>query len=91
AAAPSPAAPATPAAAPAKKGKLSYKEQRELDELPARLETLEAEQKALGELLSGSELYTHGGARIAEVQARYAQIEEELMVLLERWEALGQR
>jgi ATP-binding cassette subfamily F protein uup len=78
------------AAAPARK-KLSYKEQRELDELPDRLARLEAEQKTLGELLSGSELYTQGGARIAEVQARYAAIEEELMALLERWEALGAR
>ena len=32
--------------------KLSYKEQRELDELPARIEALEAEQKALAELLA---------------------------------------
>ncbi len=99
AAAPAPAAspapvpaPAPAASAPAKaKTKLSYKEQRELDELPARLEALEAEQKTLGELLAGTELYAQGAARIAEVHARYAQIEEELMKLLERWETLGQR
>jgi ATP-binding cassette subfamily F protein uup len=102
ASAPAPTPPAAPvpasststpvptAAAPARK-KLSYKEQRELDELPDRLARLEAEQKALGDQLSGSELYTQGGARIAEVQARYAAIEEELMALLERWEALGAR
>jgi ATP-binding cassette subfamily F protein uup len=90
--APAPAAPApVPAAAAPARKKLSYKEQRELDELPDRLARLEAEQKTLGELLSGSELYTQGGARIAEVQARYAAIEEELMALLERWEALGAR
>jgi ATP-binding cassette subfamily F protein uup len=88
----SPAPPPVPsAAAPAKKAKLSYKEQRELDELPARLAALEAEQKTLGDLLAGSELYAQGGARIAEVQARYAAIEEELMGLLERWEELGRR
>jgi ATP-binding cassette subfamily F protein uup len=96
AAAPAPAAPTPPPAAsapaPAKaKTKLSYKEQRELDELPARLEALEAEQKALGELVAGSELYTQGAARIAEVNGRYAAIEEEMTRLLERWEALSRK
>ena len=89
-----PAPPAPPAAAPAApkaKTKLSYKEQRELDELPARLEALEAEQKMLGEQLSGTELYAQAPQRIAEVHARHAQIEEELMALLERWEFLGRR
>src|SRR5262249_2479471 len=40
------------APAPAKARKLSYKEQRELDALPARIEALEAEQKQLGEYLA---------------------------------------
>ncbi|MFM2053515.1 MAG: hypothetical protein RL456_1552, partial [Pseudomonadota bacterium] len=84
------AAPA-PAAASAPKRKLSYKEQRELDELPDRIAALEAEQKALGELLHGTELYTRAPERIAETHARYAAIDEELLALLERWEALGSR
>ena len=47
-------APAKPAAAPAAKPrKLSYKEQRELDALPPRIEALEAEQKQLAEQLAG--------------------------------------
>jgi len=90
---------AKPAAAPApapqqaalKRVKLSYKEQRELDELPARIEALEAEQKTLSDALAGTELYQQGAARIAESQARYAQIEEDLMGLLERWETLSAR
>jgi ATP-binding cassette subfamily F protein uup len=73
------------------KGKLSFKEQRELDGLPARIEALEAEQADLVERLSGSELYTSEPRRVAELQARYAQIEDELMAALERWEALGSR
>ncbi|PPE71163.1 ATP-binding cassette domain-containing protein [Caldimonas thermodepolymerans] len=88
--APAPAAPKPEAPRPASK-KLSYKEQRELDELPARIEALEAEQKQLGELLGGSEIYKGDPRRLAEVQARYAQIEEELMAALERWEALASR
>jgi len=87
--APAPAV-AAPAAAPAKR-KLSYKEQRELDELPKRIDALEAEQKLLTEQLSGTELYSQGAARVTEVQARSAQIEETLLELLERWETLSAR
>ena len=49
--APPPSAPPAPAA-PAKPRKLSYKEQRELDALPARIEALELEQKELAALLA---------------------------------------
>ncbi|MCK6425218.1 MAG: ATP-binding cassette domain-containing protein [Burkholderiaceae bacterium] len=96
-------APASPAAAPAAEGgaaaagapaprrKLSYKEQRELDELPGRIDALETEQKALAEAMAGSDLYTRTPERIAEVHARHARIEEELLELLERWEALSSR
>jgi ATP-binding cassette subfamily F protein uup len=86
-AAPPPATP-KPAATPKK---LSYKEQRELDELPMRIEALEAEQKAIGERLAGAELYTQAPQDVAPLQARYAQIEDELMAALERWEALSAR
>ncbi|MCK6422104.1 MAG: ATP-binding cassette domain-containing protein [Aquabacterium sp.] len=84
-----PAVAEAPPAAPRPRTKLSYKEQRELDELPGRIEALEAEQAAIAERLSGSELYTREPQRVAELQARYAQIEELLMAALERWEALG--
>ena len=93
--APAPAAaPVAAAAAPtpaAPKRKLSYKEQRELDELPVRIAALEDEQKALGELLNGTELYTRSPEKIAETHARFAAIDEELLALLERWEELGSR
>ncbi len=92
AAAPAPAPASAPAAAPAPaKRKLSYKEQRELDELPGRIEALEAEQAQLSALIGGTELYTQGAGRIQEVTNRASAIEEELMVLLERWEVLGAR
>ena len=93
--APAPAAaPVAAAAAPtpaAPKRKLSYKEQRELDELPVRIAALEDEQKALGELLNGTELYTRSPEKIAETHARFAAIDEALLALLERWEELGSR
>jgi ATP-binding cassette subfamily F protein uup len=77
------------AAPPAKPRKLGYKDQRELDALPARIEALEAEQRLLTEQLSGSEVYASEAARLSEIQDRFAQIEEELMLALERWEALS--
>ncbi|MBN9205028.1 ATP-binding cassette domain-containing protein [Methylibium petroleiphilum] len=90
--APAAAAPLAPvAAAPVKRAKLSFKEQRELDALPARIEALEAEQRTLGEQLGGTALYAEAPQRVVEVQARYARIEEELMAALERWEVLGSR
>ncbi len=97
AAAPKPAPVQAPTPAPAQKPplaagrKLSYKEQRELDELPARIEALEAEQKTIGERLASPDLYTSEPQRVGELQARYAQIEEDLMAALERWEALSNR
>jgi ATP-binding cassette subfamily F protein uup len=88
------AAPAAPPAAPAKPvaarpRKLSYKEQRELDGLPARIEALEREQKDLGALLASAELYAEDPPRAEAAQMRYTQIDDELLAALERWEALG--
>jgi len=92
---PAPApAPATPAPAPVvakPKAKLSYKEQRELDELPARLEALESEQKALEAEMATPAFYTQAKQVVADKQARFGLIEEQLMAMLERWEALSQK
>jgi len=92
AAAPRPAAaPSSSSVAPASARKLSFKEQRELTELPKRIEALETEQKLLSEQLASSELYSAGPQKATEVQARYAKIDEELLACLERWELLGAR
>ena len=71
--------------------KLSFKEQRELDELPARIEALEAEQKTLAERLASADLYIDEPHRVAELQARHETIDAELMTALERWERLAVR
>ncbi len=85
------AAPAAvaPKAAAARVKKLSYKEQRELAELPARIEVLEAEQKDLGAILASADLYAEDPVRAESAQMRYVQIDDELLAALERWEALG--
>ena len=83
------AAPAPSPASPPRK--LSYKEQRELDELPARIEALEAEQNAVAARLASSDLYVKEPHLVGELNARHEAIEQELMQALERWEALGSR
>jgi ATP-binding cassette subfamily F protein uup len=81
---------AAPAVQPSlgKPRKLSYKEQRELDELPQRIESLEREQQALATLLADGSLYASDPSRAVQAQTRHAQIDDELMQALERWEAL---
>ncbi|MDP1899506.1 MAG: ATP-binding cassette domain-containing protein [Rubrivivax sp.] len=76
---------------PPARGKLSYKEQRELDALPARIAALEAEQQAISARLASAELYKQEPQSAGALQARHDQIEAELMQSLERWEALGSR
>ena len=75
------------APAPVKK-KLSYKDQRELDSLPAEIEALEAEQTQLSEKLAdGSWFVTDAGAA-TQASQRLAEIEELLLEKLERWDEL---
>jgi ATP-binding cassette subfamily F protein uup len=91
-AAPAPAA--TPAPAPAAQAaprrKLGFKDQRELEALPARIEALEQEQKAIQAELASGAVYRDDPARAGELARRSDAIEEELTVAMERWEALSQ-
>ncbi|KLN53662.1 ATP-binding cassette domain-containing protein [Variovorax paradoxus] len=82
-------APARPATTPRKK--LSYKEQREFEALPAQIEALEAEQKRIGEMLEldGGAIYATDASRAAELSQRHAQIDDELLAALERQEELS--
>ncbi len=86
------AAAPTPAATPTvatKVRKLSYKEKREFDELPARIAALEAEQASISERLADTALYSADPAQLPPLHARYAQIDDELLAAMERWELLG--
>ncbi|MNT46989.1 ABC transporter ATP-binding protein uup [compost metagenome] len=86
-----PAPTATSAAAPVAqpKRKLSYKDQRELDQLPARIAALETEQKAIQAELADGSLYNSDYERAVSLQQRDAVIEEELLEALMRWEELA--
>ena len=88
---PAPTPPPAAAAPAPKRAKLSYKEQRELEALPARIEALETEQKTLANLLAGTEIYAGDAKKLAATQARYAAIDGELLSAMERWEELGSR
>ncbi|MBN9412071.1 MAG: ATP-binding cassette domain-containing protein [Burkholderiales bacterium] len=88
AAEPAPAAKAPAAPSPAAKRKLSFKDQRELDGLPARIEALETEQAQVRGQLSDPSVYSDA-ARATQLHARDGAIEEELMQALERWESLS--
>ena len=81
---------AAPAAPRGGKRKLSYKEQRELDALPALIESLETEQTAIQAELADGTLYSSDLERALALQARDTEIEEALMTALERWEILGE-
>jgi ATP-binding cassette subfamily F protein uup len=68
--------------------KLSYKETRELESLPAEIEALEAEQQALAAKTSEPEYYRQPPDALRADQNRNAEIEALLMEKLERWHAL---
>ena len=68
--------------------RLSYKEQRELDTLPAEIEGLEGEQKTLTEKMAAPAYFRTSTGEIAADGLRVAEIERLLMVKLERWHEL---
>ncbi len=89
---------AKPAAAPvaaasdnAPRRKLSYKEQRELEALPAKLAALEDEQAELDRLLADGQIFVSDPARAAQLATRHAEVEEEWLAAMERQEELGRR
>ncbi len=79
---------ATPTAKPAAKPKLSYKEQRELDALPAQIQALETEQMEVAACLADPALYQADAKNAAKLQARSEAIDAELFDALSRWERL---
>ena len=71
--------------------KLSYKEQRELETLPARIEALEAEQARLRAESESGDFYKAGAEHITSVLARLEAIGPELESTLSRWMELEEK
>ena len=77
--------PATPPASSQKK-KLSFKEQKEFEQLNEEIPALEAEQKALEEKMSSSDF-----EEVRKAGDRYKEIDELLAQKYPRWEELAER
>lgn len=68
--------------------KLSFKEKRELDGLPARIEALEAEQSQLHLRMAEAEFYRQPGATITDALERLEALRNELEECYARWQSL---
>lgn len=73
-----------------KKVKLSYKDQRELEQLPAEIEKLEVEQAELSDKLADGSWFMSDADAATQASQRLAEIEELLLEKLERWDELEQ-
>ncbi len=73
------------------KAKLSFKEQRELDGLPQKIEALENEQRSLAEAMSNPDYFKRDARLVRADQDRTQALEDQLFKALERWETLEQR
>jgi ABC transport system ATP-binding/permease protein len=71
--------------------KLSFNEKRELEALPGKIKALESEQLGLQQQLANPDIYRERAAEIPAMNKRLEDIDEELLTLLERWEALEAR
>ncbi|MDD4911124.1 MAG: ATP-binding cassette domain-containing protein [Sideroxydans sp.] len=76
---------------PKSSAKLSFKEQKELDEMPKRIEVLEREQEDIVAALGSGALYRDNPAHAKQLQQRASEVEDELLSLMARWEALENR
>ncbi|HWW06348.1 ATP-binding cassette domain-containing protein [Collimonas sp.] len=82
---------AEPVQAAVKQKKLSYKEQRELEELPLLIAKLEAEQKTISSQLADPDLYKQKPDEVKRLNDRFAEIDGLLLESLEKWEVIEAR
>jgi len=68
--------------------KLGYRDQRELDSLPSKIEQFEAELALLNNQLSNPELYREPADSIATLKRRAEAVQLELDAAYQRWENL---
>ena len=68
--------------------KLTFREERELAELPEQIAALEGEQAALLQTLADPTFYRSAGGEVASCNERLAGLEQELAAAYARWEEL---
>jgi ATP-binding cassette subfamily F protein uup len=78
------------AAAPAKR-RLSYKEQRELDALPAQLELLEVERAGLQARIAEPQFYSREHTAVAATLQALSELETRIEAAFSRWGELESR
>jgi ABC transport system ATP-binding/permease protein len=88
---PQPLASATHAVRPGLNRKLSYREQRELEELPGRIGAMEREQEQLTAAVAAPGFYKETAEAIHRTLARVAALEQELLDVYARWDELDSR
>ena len=77
--------------APAKKKKLSFKEKREIEDLPKKIERMEFEQEALHAKIASPEFYKEPPDAIARALARIDELKGSLHDAYARWNELDSR
>jgi ATP-binding cassette subfamily F protein uup len=73
---------------PHKPAKLGYMQERELNDLPQKIDTLESRQKELFEAMSDPLFYKKGKEEIARVKAHLDRVENEIETAYLRWQEL---
>ncbi len=68
--------------------KLSFKLQRELDEMPAKIESLEKQQSELHKKMADPEFYQGSNDAVANAKTELKSVESELENIYLRWEEL---
>ena len=68
--------------------KMSFKEIRELELLPAQIESLEAEQSTIHQAMAGNAYHKKAADEKRREQSRLADIETQLAAAYARWELL---
>jgi ATP-binding cassette subfamily F protein uup len=77
--------------ATARSKKPSYREQQELEQLPGRIEELEAEQERLNLAAADPSFYKEPGESIRQTLARLEAVQNELLEAYTRWDELDSR
>ena len=68
--------------------KLSYNEQRDLDQLPRQIEDLETKVDSLLKKISSSDFYSQGHDKTGPILLEFSESQQALDLALERWTAL---
>ena len=64
---------------------LTFREKKEIETLPALIESMEAERTGLYKILADPDFYKQDGSRIPAVKERMAELDKEIPAAYERW------